>query len=443
MAKRRIVIGTQALLSASVNFKDLGLLVLDEEQRLGVKQKERLKEIADGVHVLTMTATPIPRTLQLALAGLRDLSLIGTPPVERQPVQTRVLTYDGNTVGQALRRERERGGQSFYVCPRLTDLDLVAERLEAVAPDISVIRAHGKMAADDLDDAITAFTRGGGDVLLATNIIEAGLNIPNANTLIVHRADMFGLAQLHQLRGRVGRGSARAYAWLTVEAGHELSDTARRRLDAIATLTDPGAGFNVASQDMDIRGSGNLLGEEQSGTLRAVGADLFQDMLRQAIEAITGRPRAGGTLDAAHHARHAGADRRAATCPIWMSAWRSTAPSPPWKPKDAARAFAARLAERHGPVPPEVTTLLGLGELKRLCREAGVEQIDVGPRGALLTFRREPEGLKAFLKRHSDARRRDDGRLVVHLEGDGRDRVEAARKILEGLLTGTKETVPA
>jgi transcription-repair coupling factor (superfamily II helicase) len=437
----RIVIGTQAVFSEAVTFKDLGLLILDEEQRLGVKQKERLKEITDGVHVLTMTATPIPRTLQLALAGLRDLSLIGTPPVERQPVQTRVLTYDGDIIGQALRRERERGGQSFYVCPRLTDLDQVAERLEAVAPDISVIRAHGKMAADDLDDAITAFTRGG-DVLLATNIIEAGLNIPNANTLIVHRADMFGLAQLHQLRGRVGRGSARAYAWLTVEPGHELSDTAQRRLDAIAALTDPGAGFNIASQDMDIRGSGNLLGEEQSGTVRAVGVDLFQDMLRQAIEAITaGRePEEPWTPRITLGMPVLIDDRYVPDLDERMSLYRAIAAL---ETADAAKAFAGQLAKRYGPVPPEVRTLLGLGELKRLCRETGVEQIDVGPRGALLMFRREPKGLKAFLKRQAHARRKEDGRLVVPLEGGGRDRVEAARKVLEGLRTGPKEPVPA
>ena len=298
------------------------------------------------------------------------------------------------------------------------------------------------MAADDLDDAITAFSRGGGDVLLATNIIEAGLNIPNANTLIVHRADMFGLAQLHQLRGRVGRGSTRAYAWLTVEPGHELSDTAQRRLDAIAALSDPGAGFSVASQDMDIRGSGNLLGEEQSGTVRAVGVDLFQDMLRQAIEAITaGRepeepwtPRITLGMPVLIDTRYVpDLDER-------MSLYRAIAAL---ETADAAKAFARRLTERYGPVPPEVRTLLGLGELKRLCRETGVEQIDVGPRGALLTFRREPEGLKAFLKQHSQARRKEDGRLVVPLEGDGGDRVDTARKILEGLLTGTKEPVPA
>ncbi|GEO38751.1 transcription-repair-coupling factor [Skermanella aerolata] len=441
--KARIVIGTQALLSQSVTFKDLGLLVLDEEQRMGVKQKERLKEIADGVHVLTMTATPIPRTLQLALAGLRDLSLIGTAPVERQPVRTRVLTYDGEVVVQALRRERERGGQSFYVCPRLADLDLVAERLEALSPELRIIRAHGKMPGDDLDDAITAFTRGGGDVLLATNIIEAGLNIPNANTLIVHRADMFGLSQLHQLRGRVGRADSRAYALLTVEPGHELSDTARRRLDAMAALTGPGSGFNVASQDMDIRGSGNLLGEEQSGSLRAVGADLFQDMLRQAIEAIkAGRePEEPWTPRITLGIPVLIGDRYVQDLDERMALYRSIAAI---NTKDAAKAFASRLAERHGPVPSAVMTLLGLGELKRLCREAGVEQIDVGPRGALISFRHEPEGVEAFLKRQAKARLRDDGRLAVSLEeAAAGDRVEVARTILEGLLSGTEAPVPA
>jgi transcription-repair coupling factor (superfamily II helicase) len=253
---------------------------------------------------------------------------------------------------------------------------------------------------------------------------------------------MFGLAQLHQLRGRVGRASARAYAWLTVEPGHELSDTAQRRLDAIAALTDPGAGFNIASQDMDIRGSGNLLGEEQSGTVRAVGVDLFQDMLRQAIEAITaGRePEEPWTPRITLGMPVLIDDRYVPDLDERMSLYRAIAAL---ETADAAKAFAARLAKRHGPVPPEVRTLLGLGELKRLCRETCVEQIDVGPRGALLTFRREPKGLKAFLKRQAHARRKEDGRLVVPLEGDSRDRVEAARKILEGLRTGPKEPVPA
>ncbi|EWY39929.1 transcription-repair coupling factor [Skermanella stibiiresistens SB22] len=437
-----IAVGTQALLSEGVHFADLGLLVLDEEQRLGVKQKERLKEAADGVHVLTMTATPIPRTLQLALAGLRDLSMIGTAPVERQPVRTRVLAYDGDVIRQALTRERERGGQSFYVCPRLADLDLVADRLGAMLPDLVVARAHGKMEPGELDDAITNFVRGGADVLLATNIIEAGLNIPNANTLIVHRADMFGLAQLHQLRGRVGRGSARAYAWLTVESEKDLSEAARRRLDAISTLTDPGVGFSVASQDLDLRGGGNLLGEEQSGTIRAVGVELFQEMLRQAIEAVrAGRepeepwtPRISlGVPVLIPESYVADLDER-------MALYRSIATL---ETAEAAKAFSADLAARRGAVPPEVRTLLGLGELKRLCREAGVEQIDVGPRGALITFRqeasqeaaqRDPARFQAFLERHQGTRPREDGKVVVPLaETKDSDRLDAARGLLEEL----------
>ncbi|UEM22653.1 DEAD/DEAH box helicase [Skermanella mucosa] len=431
----RIAVGTQALLSESVRFRDLGLLVLDEEQRLGVKQKERLKDIAEGVHVLTMTATPIPRTLQLALGGLRDLSLIGTAPVERQPVRTRVLTYDGDIIRKALLRERERGGQSFYVCPRLADLDLVGDRLETLVPDLRVLRAHGKMAPEELDDAITAFVRGGADVLLATNIIEAGLNIPNANTLVVHRADMFGLAQLHQLRGRVGRGSTRAYAWMTVESEADLSETARGRLDAIAMLTDPGAGFSVASQDLELRGGGNLLGDEQSGSIRAVGVDLFQEMLRQAIEAVQGgkepeefwTPRISlGMPVLIPESYVAGLDER-------MALYRSIAAL---ETVEAARAFTEDLARRHGPIPPEVGTLIGLGELKRLCRDAHVEQLDVGPRGALITFRREPEGLKAFLKRNEGARRRDDGNLVVPLAENSSARLDAARRLLRDLAGG-------
>ena len=284
-----IVVGTHALLGTDVGFRNLGLLIIDEEQHFGVKQKERLKELRAEVHVLTLTATPIPRTLQLALAGVRELSLIATPPLDRLAVRTFVLPYDPLVIREALMREHYRGGQSFYVCPRIEDLAGVAEELRELVPEVKLVTAHGRMSPTQLDDIMTAFDAKQYDVLLATNIIESGLDIPNANTIIMHRADMFGLAQLYQLRGRVGRAKLRGYAYLTYAPGVPLSTTAQQRLEVIQTLDQLGAGFQLASHDMDIRGAGNLLGEEQSGHIREVGVELYQQMLEDAVAALRGR----------------------------------------------------------------------------------------------------------------------------------------------------------
>jgi transcription-repair coupling factor (superfamily II helicase) len=427
----RLIVGTHALLAASIRFPDLGLLILDEEHRLGVRQKERIKELTDSVHVLTLTATPIPRTLQLAMTGLRDTSLITTPPVERQPIRTRALAYDAATIAKALRHERERGGQSFYVCPRIRDLSLIRERLEALAPELTIVEAHGRMTPDALDAAMMRFAHGGGDILLATNIIESGLNILNANTLIVHRADLFGLAQLYQLRGRVGRGSTRAFAYLTVESGEALSDTARRRLESVATLDRPGSGFSVATQDLEIRGGGNLMGEEQSGQAEAVGADLYRDMLRRAIEAAreNREPEEVWTPRITLGMPVLIPENYVSDPDIRLSLYRTIAAL---ERPDQAEEFAADLAERYGPPPPEVQTLLGLGELKRLCRDAQVEQFDLGPKGALVGLRdRTDPG--PFLDRHPEAKRREDGRLVIPLAEATEHRLDIARTLLREL----------
>jgi transcription-repair coupling factor (superfamily II helicase) len=431
--RARVVVGTHALLGAGVRFRDLGLLVVDEEQRFGVAQKERLKELARDVHVLTMSATPIPRTMQLAMAGIRDLSVIATPPVERRPVRTRVVERDGPTVRDALMRERGRGGQSFYVCPRLSDLDTLRAWLAELVPDLRVAVAHGKMAPEEMDEAITGFAEGGADVLLATNIIESGLNIPAANTLVVHRADMFGLAQLYQLRGRVGRGAQRAVCLLTTEPGKRPTAEAARRLRAVAELADPGSGFELASRDMDLRGAGNLLGEEQSGHLREVGAELFQELLGSAVAAAT----AGGAVE-----------------PPWAP--RINLDLPVLIPEDYVRDLNERLAlyravarlegareaealaeeieARHGSPPPELRTLLALPELKRLCRRAGVEQLDLGPRGALVGFREGTAAAPSMAEGIEGARVRPDGRVAVAFaEGAGGARLAAARRLLEGL----------
>ena len=291
-----IVIGTHALLAKSIGFAHLGLLVVDEEQHFGVAQKERLKQLKADVHVLTLTATPIPRTLQMAMAGVRELSIIATPPVDRLAVRTFVLPYDPVIIREAIRRETYRGGQIFYVCPRIADLDRVHERLVKLVPEAKIAIAHGRMPTQALEKVITDFSEGRFEILLSTNIVEAGLDIPRANTIFVHRADRFGLSQLYQLRGRVGRSKVRAYAYLTLPPGQKITETASKRLSVMQALDTLGAGFTLASHDLDIRGAGNLLGEEQSGHINEVGVELYQQMLEEAITQLRdgGGAEAGG-----------------------------------------------------------------------------------------------------------------------------------------------------
>jgi transcription-repair coupling factor (superfamily II helicase) len=278
-----IVVGTHALLGKAMKFRDLSLIIIDEEQHFGVNHKERLKELRAEVHVLTLSATPIPRTLQLALTGVRELSLIATPPVDRLAVRTFVTPFDPLSIREALLRERYRGGQAFYVVPRIEDLTEVKSFLDREMPEVKVAVAHGQMAAGQLEDVMTAFYEGKFDVLLSTTIVESGLDIPTANTLIVHRADMFGLSQLYQLRGRVGSSKSRAYALFTIPANRTITPQAERRLKVLQSLDTLGAGFQLASHDLDIRGAGNLLGSEQSGHIREVGYELYQQMLEDAV----------------------------------------------------------------------------------------------------------------------------------------------------------------
>ncbi|MFM6829367.1 MAG: transcription-repair coupling factor, partial [Novosphingobium sp.] len=278
-----IVIGTHALLSKSLNFKRLGLVIVDEEQRFGVNHKERLKSLRTNVHVLTLTATPIPRTLQMAMSGLRELSTIQTPPVDRLAVRTYVMEWDDMVMREALLREHHRGGQSFIVVPRIADMADVEEWLRNTVPEIRYVSAHGQMSPTEVEERMSAFYEKKYEVLLSTTIVESGLDIPSANTIIIHRADRFGLAQLYQLRGRVGRSKLRAYAYLTTPADSQLSEVAEKRLKVLGDLDSLGAGFQLASHDLDIRGAGNLLGDEQSGHIREVGFELYQSMLEEAI----------------------------------------------------------------------------------------------------------------------------------------------------------------
>lgn len=399
-----IVIGTHALLSKSISFRDLGLLVVDEEQHFGVAHKERLKELKANVHVLTLTATPIPRTLQLALTGVRDLSLLATPPIDRLAVRTFVSPFDPLTVREALLREKYRGGQSFYVVPRIKDQPEIAEFLAEHVPEVNFVVANGQMPPTELDDIMNAFYDGKFDVLVATTIVESGLDIPNANTLIVHRADRFGLAQLYQIRGRIGRSKTRAYALFTVPSNQKLTDTAQRRLQVLQSLESLGAGFQLASHDLDIRGAGNLLGEEQSGHIREVGYELYQSMLEEAVAAL----RSGEGEE--EEAEGTWSPQISLGLPVMipedyvsdlqvrMQLYRRLGDLS--DPRDIDQ-FGAELIDRFGPIPPEVEALLKIVLVKSLCRTANVEKVDAGPKGAVVSLRDNsfpnPEGLVRFV----------------------------------------------
>ena len=289
-----VVIGTHRLLSKDVGFRDLGLVVVDEEQRFGVAAKERLKRLRNEVDVLTLSATPIPRTLNLALAGMRDLSAIETPPEDRLPIQTRVAEASAGLVRDAILRELDRGGQVFYVHNRVETIEAQAEQLRRMLPGARFVVGHGQMTEGALEKVMLSFADGAADVLVCTTIIESGLDIPNANTIVIDRADTLGLAQLYQLRGRVGRSSRRAYAYLLYRRRERLSDEARKRLQAIFNASELGAGFQIALSDLEIRGAGNILGGEQSGHMAAVGFDLYSRLLAEAVEAQKARPRGPG-----------------------------------------------------------------------------------------------------------------------------------------------------
>lgn len=413
-----IVIGTHALLSERVAFKRLGLLVVDEEQRFGVKHKERLKELRSDVHVLTMTATPIPRTLQMSLAGIRDLSIIATPPVDRLSVRTFVVDFDEVTIREALLREHFRGGQSYFVVPRVSDLPFVERFLKEMTPELRVITAHGKMSGAELEEAMGEFYDGRADVLLATTIVESGLDVPRANTLIVHRADMFGLAQLYQLRGRVGRSRVRAYAYLTTPEDGVLTESASKRLKVLHSLDSLGAGFLLASHDLDMRGGGNLLGDAQSGHVREVGVELYQSMLEDAINA----QRAGGDpireewsplIDVGVSVRIP--ETYVGDLSSRLSLYRRFASV---ESEDDLELLVEELMDRFGPLPDETARLLEISTLKVCCKKLGIGKVNAGPKGAVFSFREDtivdPDTAIAFVhSRPGQLSLRPDAKLVA------------------------------
>ncbi|MEM9871909.1 MAG: transcription-repair coupling factor [Pseudomonadota bacterium] len=416
-----IVVGTHALLAKGVRFQNLGLLVIDEEQKFGVAHKERLKQLRSDVHVLTLTATPIPRTLQLSLTGVRDLSIIGTPPVDRLAIRTYVSEFDAVTIREALLREHYRGGQSFYVVPRISDLPEIEEFLKQQLPELTYVVAHGQMAAGELDDRMNAFYDGKFDVLLATTIVESGLDIPTANTMVIHRADMFGLAQLYQIRGRVGRSKTRAYAYLTTKPRAKLTDTAEKRLRVLGSLDTLGAGFTLASQDLDIRGAGNLLGEEQSGQMRDVGFELYQSMLEEAIAKIRSGQMEGLTEDDGQWAPQINLgvpvlipEDYVPDLDVRLGLYRRLSGL---TRKVELEGFAAELIDRFGKLPREVNTLMLIVRIKAMCKKAGIAKLDGGPKGATIQFHNDkfasPQGLVAFSQDQRGMAKVKDNKIVV------------------------------
>lgn len=437
-----IAIGTHALLGKSVKFKDLGLVIVDEEQHFGVNHKERLKEMRTEVHVLTLSATPIPRTLQLALSGVRELSLIASPPVDRLAVRTFITPFDELIVREALLRERFRGGQSFYVCPRIEDISDAVAFLQSNVPEAKFITAHGQMTPGELEERMAAFYDGKYDILVSTAIVESGLDIPTANTMIVHRADMFGLAQLYQLRGRVGRSKTRAYALFTIPANRTLTVQAEKRLKVLQSLDTLGAGFQLASHDLDIRGAGNLLGDEQSGHIKEVGFELYQQMLDEAISTL----KAGIEEPAEETWSPTISIGTAVTIPedyvsdlsLRLTLYRRLADV---ETDVDIEALGAEMIDRFGPMPEEVKQLLKLVSIKALCRRAHVEKVDAGPKGVTIAFRdnsfADPAGLVRYVTEQGlRARvRHEDMRVVfVRSFADADERLEGTRQILRTLV---------
>ncbi len=439
--KIEILIGTHALLGKGVSFKDLGLVIIDEEQHFGVGHKERLKELRAEVHVLTLSATPIPRTLQLAMTGVRELSLITTPPVDRLAVRSFISPFDPLIVREALLRERYRGGQAFFVCPRIDDLEEAAAFLRENLPEAKFVIAHGQMSPTELEDRMSAFYDGKFDILLSTTIVESGLDIPTANTLIVWRADMFGLAQLYQLRGRVGRSKTRAYALFTTPANRAITPQAQKRLEVLQSLDTLGAGFQLASHDLDIRGAGNLLGDEQSGHIKEVGYELYQQMLADAITLL----KAGVEEPQEEVWSPTIAIGAPVTIPedyvsdltLRLQLYRrlSTLDT-----DQDIEAFAAEMIDRFGPIPPEVEQLFEIVAIKAMCRRAHVEKVDAGPKGVIVSFRdnhfSDPAGLVRYVaEQGNQAKVRPDMRIVFIREFDSmKQRLAGTRRILRALV---------
>ena len=414
-----IVIGTHALLSPSIKFKNLALLIVDEEQHFGVSHKEQLKQLRNNVHVLTLTATPIPRTLQMALSGVKEMSVIATPPVDRLSVRTFILPYDPLVIREAIAREIYRGGQIFYVCPRISDLKGVEQELKNLNPDLKISIAHGKLKSRELERVMTEFYEGKSELLLSTQIVESGLDIPSANTLFVHRSDRFGLSQLHQLRGRIGRSKQRAYCYLMLSSHSDLSSAAEKRLEVMQAFDSLGAGFTLASHDLDIRGAGNLLGGEQSGHIREVGVELYQHMLEEVVSKARGDSLNQENSDWSPEIKIAASILIPETYVRDLNArLRLYRRVSEFKSESEIEIFASELIDRFGPLPPEVENLLKIIFIKQLCKQNRVNKLDAGPKGLVMSFENneftKPAALIKFIQKNADVLSlRSDHRIIL------------------------------
>ncbi|MHB8594380.1 MAG: transcription-repair coupling factor, partial [Acidimicrobiales bacterium] len=443
-----VVVGTHRLLAGDVRFKDLGLLVVDEEQRFGVSHKEAIKAMTNGVDVLTLTASPIPRTLEMALTGIRDLSLINTPPAERQPILTYVGEYEEAAVVEAVRRELLREGQVFFVHNWVQDIDAVTARLRALVPDARVAVAHGQMDEGSLEQVVLDFWERRYDVLVCTTIIESGIDMPTVNTLVVDRADRLGLGQLHQLRGRVGRSGHRAYAYLFHPPDRVLTEAAYERLRTIGEHTELGSGFKIAMRDLEIRGAGNLLGRDQSGHIAAVGYDLYVQMVAEAVAELKGEPAresVGVTIDVPSDA-HLPADYVVRE-DLRLEAYRRLASV---TTDEEVADIRAEWLDRFGPLPAPAEGLLTVAELRVECLRTGIREVSATParagqgggpgrRGlvARLSPIELPASARVRLRRlHPAAVLKDDARQVM-VPVDGLGDVAGA------LVALVRELVPA
>lgn len=412
-----IIIGTHALLASNIKFKNLKMIIIDEEQHFGVAQKEHLKQLKTGVHVLSLSATPIPRTLQMSMIGIKDLSLIATPPIDRLPVRTSVIPFDPVVIRDALMRERFRGGLSFYVVPRIKDIEWVEKQLTKFVPELRYKIAHGQMPANEIDSVMNDFCDGKFDILLSTTIIESGIDIPIANTMIIHRSDMLGLSQLYQLRGRVGRGKVRGFAYLTLPHYKKTTQHSMQRLDVLQNIDSLGAGFTIASHDMDLRGFGNLVGGEQSGHIKEVGSELYQEMLDEAIEELKKNkdetkiaefiPTINLSIPVLIPSEYI--ENSSLRLAIYRRAGSL-------KTNTEIEAFKDEMIDRFGPLPSEFGNLLNMVKIKNTCIELKIESLDSGPNGFVMKFNENfdvSEMVLGFVKKHPrHAKIKPDNKLV-------------------------------
>lgn len=431
-----IVIGTHALLNRSISFRRLGLIIIDEEQSFGVEQKERLKELRTTSHVMSLTATPIPRSLQMGLSGVRDLSIISTPPVDRLAIRTYVMESDPITLRSAILHEASRNGQTFIVVPRVKDLPDAIDFMTQYVPNISFTVAHGQQSRSEMEERVYEFYNGRYQVLLSTTIIASGIDIPNANTMIIMRADRFGIAQLYQIRGRVGRSGIRAYAYITYNARSPLTGGARRRFDVLQGLDTLGAGFSLAAQDLDMRGGGNLLGHEQSGHIREIGIELYQKLLAEAVASLKtdASPSSEGRAVSPQINLHVPAripETFVADLNVRLGLYRRMGHL---NTQNEVEGYGAELIDRFGPLPEEVEALLQIVHIKLQCKQAGIAKFDAGPKGATVEFHNDKfsntEGLVAFIGRQQGRATVRNNKLVLQRDWQNpSDRTQGAIKL--------------